>query len=195
MNPKDLAEIIKDAVETVGIICGGIWTMYTFSALGTRARAQAEQFKQAVVDITVEANAQILETSSGKRPFIAAVATIANRGTRNVHFNFEHYKAFTIYRVEFNDKGVGEIYEVAKLDCDINYTTIRMGASVALPIFYSPSEPGLYWVECSVKWSQQELAIHLEIAPDKNKGVHWRGLTHILVPPSLFSTSSAEGSS
>src|SRR5436190_18573235 len=98
VDVKEWVGVIKDIATTIGIFGGGAWTMYTFSSLGARAKAQAEMFKQAVLDISIDAKQ---EESIGDDRILTAVATVVNKGTRNTFLDFRKRAAFQISRIEF----------------------------------------------------------------------------------------------
>jgi len=178
---KTVMDIAKDAATIFAPIGGGAWTIYTFSALGTRARAQAEQFKQAVLDVVVDAKVEARATSTDSGYVISAIASVINKGTRNTFLDFRSRDAFTISRIAFNESGVGEPVKLMTIGCRSSYMTLRVGATGRFPVYFRVAEPALYQINFAVDLSDEELHIHRITAQDELKRIVWSGSTHLVV--------------
>lgn len=185
MNLKDLVGVIKDIVTTVAIIGGGAWTVYTFSALGARARVQAELFKQAVLEISIEAKQESLDLSADRGLPVSAVATVVNKGTRNTFLDFRIRPPFRISRIDFGSNGVGSRVPIMELDVRWKYWTVSVGESGRFPVFFAVPGPGLYVIEFLVGLSEDEMGIHEAVAHDaardRKMRIVWSGNTHLVV--------------
>jgi len=188
---------IKDLATIAAILGGGGWTVYTFSALGSRARAQADLFKQAVLDISVVATQESADLCHDAHFPVSAVATIINKGSRNTFLDFRKRPPFRLYKVDFSPDGVGRKAHVMDLEVDSGYMTLRTGATGKFSVFFAVGAPGLYAVEFWVALSASELEVHEATAQDKGRtrrgAISWSGETHFVVhDPSVASTLRGE---
>jgi hypothetical protein len=181
----EIINTIKDVATIVAILGGGGWTIYTFSALGTRARAQAELFKQAVLEVTVEARQESSDLGTNGQLLVSAVAKIVNKGSRNTFLDFREQAPFRVYRVDFNSAGVGLKVPVMNLNVDNSYMTLRTGATGEFPVFFAVSVPGLYVIDFWVDLSTDELKVHEATAQDdaarRRAKIGWSGHTHLVI--------------
>lgn len=182
---KEIIDTIKDIATIIAIFGGGAWTIYTFSALGSRARAQAELFRQAVLEVTVEAKQEPSELSTDGRLLVSAVAKIVNKGTRNTFLDFRDQTPFRVYRVDFNSDCVGVKVPVLDLSAGASYMTLRTGATGEFPVFFAVTDPGLYGIDFFVQLSAEELKVHEATARDdagqRRAKIGWGGHTHLVV--------------
>lgn len=185
MSVKDIAGVIKDIATTIAILGAGVWTVYTFSALGTQTRAQAELSKQAVVEVSVEAKQESVNPGANGRLMVTAVATVINKGTRNTLVDFRDRRPFKVSRIVFDSDGVGGQDHLEELGVNTNYLTLRTGASGRFPVFFTVPAPGVYVIEFEVLLSEEELKEHEKIANDaaRENGtpIVWSGNTYVVV--------------
>ena len=130
---KNVAAGVQSIAVTPAVIIGGVWTLYTFSALGTKARAEAELFQQAVLAIKVEARQESLTVEQGR--YIAAIVSIENKGNRNTFLDFRQLKPFRVLPVVFDSAGQGKPDPAAAIEVTTltTYVTVRRGAVESFP--------------------------------------------------------------
>jgi hypothetical protein len=178
---KNLAEGIQSIVVSAAVVIGGIWTLYTFSALKTKKRAETELFEQAVLDIDVNASQQRFDNSDGL--YIGIVVGIINKGNRNTFLDFRKMPVFKITKVRFDEQGAGKETQVLEIQTG-GYLTLRRGAAYQVPRLVQVREKGFYFVRFSVALSEEELVVHTATAKDAEyrKGeVVWSGQSYVTV--------------
>ena len=182
---KNVAAGVQSIAVTLAVIIGGVWTLYTFSALGTKSRAEAELFQQAVLAIKVEARQESLKAEQGR--FIAAIATVENKGNRNTFLDFRELKPFRVLPVVFDDAGRGEPNPLAAIEvtAPVTYVTVRRGAVESFPMFVRVPKPGLYVVEFKAPLSPEEIKVHEASAHDSSSTaaplIVWGGSAYVVV--------------
>ena len=182
---KDLASGVQSIAVTLAVIIGGIWTLYTFSALGTKAKAEAELFQQAVLAIKVEARQEVLAGDQGL--YIAAIATVENKGNRNTLVDFRKLKPFRVSPVVFDSDGRGTPDREAtiEMNTDVPYITVRRGAVHSFSMFARVPAPGLYVVVFDAPLSEEEIRVHEASAHDSASAgevtIVWSGTTYVAV--------------
>jgi hypothetical protein len=181
---KNLAAGIQSIGVTLAVIVGSIWSVYTFSVLRLRKKAEAELFEQAVLDITVDAKQEHLP--GNQQYYIAAVATVVNKGNRNTFLDFRGTHAFRLSKVEFKDSGEGVGRTLLEMKCEATYLTLRRGASWRFPVLLRVAEKGFYLIEFSARLSEEEVRVHDETAHDDTSQrpgalIFWHGTNYVSV--------------
>ncbi len=205
LDIRGVAEVCKDFSEAVAVIGGGAWTVYTFSALGTRARAQAEQYRQAVVEVQVTAKVESY-ASTEERPYVASVvATVTNKGTRNTFIKFDGDPPFRVYQVRFDDKGVGNQELLLTIPTGHTELNLRAGATHRFFAAFRFRDPGLYTIIFNAPVSKPESkifrdnavldgvssALSGDVGPEAPRRLVWAGETYIYANTPDMPTRSA----
>lgn len=178
---------LRNLAVISGLLIGGAWTLWTFNALGARARADAELFEQATVDIKVEA---MQEDLGDGRFYVCATATVTNSGNRNTFLDFEAIPPWTVSQISHDGRGFGTATETTGYPSFSSaHRVLRRTESARYPLFVEVAEPGLYLVRFRVPLSATELKIHNATAeelghdPARAGTITWSGFASLVVRP------------
>jgi hypothetical protein len=185
MPIRELATTIKDFITAAGILLGGSWTVYTFTALGTKSKAEAERFKQAVIKISVDATQEQAAGLPESLAVVSVVATVTNNGSRNTYLDFKARHPFEVYRYSFDGTGAGKRELILQLHTDYKGGLVRMGAALRIPVCFIAS-PGFYFIRFMVSLEQEELKIYRSSAKPgsivgEGQNIFWDGFTFLNV--------------
>jgi hypothetical protein len=174
---KNVTAGVQSTVITVAILLGGIWSFYTFSALGSVERAKAELFKQAIVDVEIEAKQEWLANDSSL--YIFANVKVMNRGNRNASYMFTGAK-LTVTKSGFDQRGASLLGEkIAELPT-IGNGVLRIGATRTAPVVVKVPTPGLYYLSFDMPVTEADMQIYRQAGGEGDKPV-WSGQTYIIV--------------
>jgi hypothetical protein len=185
---KDVTAGVQSIVLTLGVIIGGIWTIYTFSALGNVEKAKAELFKQAVIDTEIEAKQESLGPEPGF--YISINIKLTNRGNRNTYFDFTR-TTLKVFRVGFEESGgkgseAGtQIEEFLQVLPGSEGMVLRTGGTVSRPLFVKVPMAGLYLITFEVPVSDTDMQVYKESGGKENEGKAdkpvWAAFNYVLV--------------
>lgn len=179
---KDVAAGIQNLAVAMAVIVGGVWTVYTFSILGTREKAKAELFKQAVLQIEVDARQERIAGVSS--PIIGAVVKITNTGNRNTFLDFKE-PPLSVTRIDFDNNGTAQPgFSRTQPHLFGAWMVLRTGATVQFPYFLTVTEPGLYVVAFRVLLTSEEKEESDKISEKTVQPadrVYWPGYAYIVV--------------
>jgi hypothetical protein len=192
---KNLTAGIQSIVLAVAVAVGGIWTVYTFSILGTREKAKAEidkdkaDFDKAKVeqerqenfglDITIDAKQEQLAGDKGY--YISALVKITNKGMRNRFIDFSK-PPLNIAKVEFDENGNSSLYYLLdQKNILSNSIVLRTGTTVDYPLLVKVPEKGFYIVSFVVDLNKEEMEVHKQSGGPDVEGISWAGNTYVLV--------------
>jgi hypothetical protein len=183
---RDWAAGAQSIAVVLAVMGGAIWTLFTFTALGSAARARRDLHQQAVVNISTKAVQVTLPEHD--RFGIAVEATLTNVGNRNVLLDFSKQAPIVITPVHFDDEGVQT--QDPQLAGNLGWVgalTLRTGASQRFSLVVSVHRQGLYYVEFKVLVSDTERKIE-EVAnftgknePTDERESLWTDITYVLV--------------
>lgn len=172
---KNLGAGVQSWLIGLAVVVGGLWTLYTFGALGTVQRAKLELFQQAQINIKIDAE-QLRGCTDGY--CIAARVTISNAG-RNAHLDYARFDPFSVTKIEFNSDGTSRFGPTLTQPSLLSGSrTLRTGESVDYPFFVRVPEPGLYLLQFAVPLDSAEMAIHNLTGPDAPV-IFWLGTGYV----------------
>ena len=172
----NVAKGVQSIVITLAVIIGGIWTVYTFSVLGTAEKAKLELFKQAAFEIDVNAK---YETTGEKSFYILGIITITNKGNRNSLFSSKN-SVLTVYKIDFDNRGGSTFREVAKMEYPAG-SVIRTGTSHKHPFLLRVFEKGAYYINYAAPITDEDAKIYKESGGEDIQNVSWSGQTHLVI--------------
>ena len=187
INPaafQSCAAGVQSLLVSAAVIAGGMWTVFTFTALGSAARAKRDLFEQAVLNITTTAEQVALPDS----PFfgVAIRATLTNAGNRNVYLDFLKVPPFSVIPVNFDEAGVAVMS--AQITGNLGRfvgMTLRRGATQQFCVVGAVSTRGLHYVEFQVAVSDAERLVHEMLEPRGERpemgSLVWTDMTYIVV--------------
>jgi len=167
-----LADTLQSFAIGLGVLSGGVWTLYTFRSFHTSLRSRAELLKierelkeQAVVTVDVDAAQAALPDDP--RRFIQVSARLENHGNRNLRLDFGH-DVLRVARVDTDEAqglaATSVICSPAKaVDADsgtlydLEYTVVRAGQRRSHPFWVCVPDPGLYLIEFRALLTGQDL--------------------------------------
>jgi hypothetical protein len=174
---KNITTGIHNIAIALAILVGGIWTLFTFSSLGERQKAQNELFKQAVIDITIECNQQHFEQE--KDDYIQADVKIVNQGKRNTNLNFSN-SALEVSKLVFLKDGSTDKVPQIEQRLEAASIVLRSGATQHYSFVVKIEEKGFYMLKFSVPLDSVEMAEHIAAGGPKGE-ITWGGSTSILI--------------
>lgn len=167
---KTVAETWQSVAIARGVLIGGLWTLYTFDALRTGYKAEAEirqlelaTREQGVINIAVTAGQVSIPNDTGR--YIKIDIQVMNIGNRNLVLEFPKY-ALTIAKVQPNEGGqlrrewykfspIPSLYP-AKIHSHepgpntfvepVERELVRAGQTIDYPCWFRVEEAGLYLV-------------------------------------------------
>jgi hypothetical protein len=164
---KDCADSVQSIFVAIAVLIGGIWTLFTYTILGTRVRAERDLFEQAVVNVAIKVEQVWIPGDANL--YLAAVATLTNTGNRNVYIDFNSPHAdsdepspFKISMVEFDFPGWGSPGLSWTRDISGTYNStlrLRRGSSQEIPLFSRVPNVGLYLVEFAAALTTKEAIV------------------------------------
>ncbi|MDB5441722.1 MAG: hypothetical protein JWP73_98 [Phenylobacterium sp.] len=182
---RDCAQGAQSIAVLIAVVVGGLWTLFTFTALGSRRRAQRDLFEQAVVNLLTEATQ--IQVPDSDLLTIAVTTTLTNTGNRNVYLDFEKYAPVVVAPVIFDGDGraLSGLPITGKLD-GILGLTLRSGASQRYSVFVTVPHKGLYYAEFQVRVSEIEGKVEATTAPPPTGPVEswmllWKDMTYVIV--------------
>lgn len=152
MDPQDFsarASGIQAVLLSVGIIIGGLWTLYRFRTLGESKRAKAELESMRSFELSLSGSAH--ESHAGAR-FILVTASIHNSGS---HIEFIDWARTTVQCARLErfdgDKPIlsewRRLTRLAKLGADIS--AVEPGENVKFAFALPLEEDGIFYVDFS----------------------------------------------
>jgi hypothetical protein len=186
---KNITGAIQSIVLSIAIIIGGIWTAYTFSALRTREKAEAdlkyeesERLRQTSVGLEIIIDARQEQLPSSEGHFISALVKLTNKGNRSMPLNLRN-QTLQVWKVDFDTDGSsafsGTPLEQRNLVADS--IVLRPGTTVNYPFLVNVPERGFYVVSYLVKLDKDQLRIHIESGGPTGEDFYWPGNTYVLV--------------
>lgn len=133
---------VQSIVVTLAVIIGGVWTVYTFSVLGTTEKAKLELFQQAVLDVSLSARQESI--GGDERFYIIGEAVLTNKGNRNTMIGEEC--TIVLSKFSFDESGKGHWEKMSEFSYG-KEILLRSGASRQFPFATTVSEKGMYSVE------------------------------------------------
>jgi hypothetical protein len=185
---KNLAAGIQSIILSIVVIIGGIWTVITFSILGTKEKSMAElekekteQYRQANIGLDINIAAKQEQLIANKRYYISALVKITNKAIRNRFIDLNQ-APLEVSKVEFDENGSSILsYSLAQKNVISESIVLRTGTSIEFPFLVEVSEKGFYILTLSVKLNKEELEAHKQSGgPDKEE-IYWSGDTYVLV--------------
>lgn len=169
---KNLASGIQSVAIVIGIAVGGIWALYTFKALGTANRAQAEINKtQAEISeierrnieqpvLAIEVKGSALTSAPDKAKAIYVEAKFRNDGKRILNVEFTK-PTLLVSRIDKDGRPAGSpssstepgvLNEQGTLE-EVGERVLRPNQSRNVPFVVPVSSPGLYLVQIKAIYS------------------------------------------
>jgi len=182
---RDCAQGAQSIVILIAVVVGGLWTLFTFTALGSRKRAQRELFEQAVVTLVTEAIQ--IQVPDSDLLTVAVTTTMTNTGNRNVYVDFENYSPVVVAPIIFD--GDGRAFSgspiLGRLE-GIRSLTLRSGALQRYSAFVTVPHKGLYYAEFQARVSEIEGQVYATTAPATPEPVEspmllWNDMTYSIV--------------
>jgi hypothetical protein len=180
---KTLAETVQSLAIACGVLIGGFWTLFTFNALQTSYKAEAEirqlelaTREQGVVNIAVNAGQVSIANDAGR--YIKIGIQVQNTGNRNLMLEFPEY-ALTIAKVQTNEGGqlrrewykfspIPSLYPAKihshKLESNafvepVEKELVRAGQTIDYPCWFRVEEAGLYLVTFVGRLTGEDLGV------------------------------------
>lgn len=180
---KNIADGIHNIVIVIALIVGGIWTLWTFSSLGERQKAQDERqkaqdelFKQAVLDIILDCKQEQLNNED----YIHANVKIVNHGKRNTFLDFSDSPC-QVHKLVFNDDGSAETtFSISQDNLTSRSIVLRSGATQEYPFVIKVPEKGFYVVEYRVPLDSTEFTEHTRAGGPQGK-IFWVGSATVMI--------------
>ena len=179
---KDYTAIAQNLLIAAAVVIGGLWTVYVFEALQTRKKAEQELFAQAILDVEVKAAQLDMDDRGGL--YIAATATITNRGKRTGNIDVKELPPFRISKIAFADtpEGGGKLDQsiTARNVTRVNTSGIAVGSFDQFHVFVRVPDPGHYYVEFRAE------LLPIDAVEDKHlkvpkEPIYWWGATSLEV--------------
>jgi hypothetical protein len=175
-NFKNIAAGIHSIVIVLALIVGGIWTLWTFSSLGERQKAQDELFKQAVLDIIVDCKQEQLNNDD----YIHANVKIVNHGKRNTFLDFSDSPC-QVHKLVFSDDGSAETtFSISQDNLTSRSIVLRSGATQEYPFVIKVPEKGFYVIEYRVPLDSTEFTEHTRAGGPEGK-IFWVGSATVMI--------------
>jgi hypothetical protein len=192
---KNVTAGIQSIALAVAVAVGGIWTIYTFSILGTREKARAEidkdkadfekakveQERQANSGLDIAINAKQEQLAGDKGYYISALVKITNKGLRNRFIDFSE-PPLSVTKVEFDENGnssLSFLFDQKNILSDS--IVLRTGTTVDYPFLVKVPEKGFYMISFGVELNKEEMEIHRQSGGPDVKGISWGGDAYVLV--------------
>ena len=164
---------IESLVVSLAVLGGGIWAVFKFTALGGKARAQAELQRiqqlarvQAVIEISIDATQITLPDDDSL--YVSVVVEIRNNGTNNTRLEFaKDRKPFSVASVAIEQDGEMEfsvtnscaIPVATALDEESPSILVRATGVERIPFVFRIGKVGLYLLIFSAPVPQDEKKI------------------------------------
>jgi hypothetical protein len=201
---KNVAAGVQSWVVALGLLIGGIWTLYLYTALNTKQMALAEfeemrrKNHQGVVTIDVKAEQEYMPDDPGKSVRINIQAT--NLGDRNIplklgdapltvsklhpdndgRLHIEWAKSSSIPYLNHDSLAVRDLRSNDVVE-PVEFELLRAGQTVSFPTWFHVEGAGLYLIEFAPELTGEELRIAQQAAGRPNDKFHVTGQTFILV--------------
>ena len=164
-----IASGIQSIVVAAGLIVGGIWTLYTFSALGVVSRALAERTEIERRSREEPVLALDLKTAPAAAPgknerLVTIATTFRNDGKRMLNVQFGQ-STLLISKLVVDRKGVSTEGQVTKGTptmlteeglVEVPERLLRAGQSRDIPFVVKVSSPGLYLIQVTANYTGVE---------------------------------------
>ena len=184
---------VESLVVSLAVLGGGIWAVFKFTALGEKARAQAELQRlqqlaraQAVIEISIDATQFTLPEDDSR--YVSAVVEIRNNGTRNTRLEFpKDRKPFSVASVEIMQNGEMKFLEPDRygtpvgtsLEEESPSSIVRAAGVERIPFVFRVGTGGLFFLVFSVPVPQEEKEIAEKLG--FKYGANWVGKKFIVV--------------
>ena len=180
---------LQSIAIAIGVVVGGLWTIYTYDALDARNKALTElkglekQLNEQAV-ITVSSVFEQKELPSDNRKYAKVGVTLKNHGSRNTRLDFGD-KVIAVSRMKkseedwtlkqenimhfpaltYNDVGQSIIG-------NLPYIVVRAGGEVVLHFWLQFPQPGLYFMEFQARYSEQESYVFAKLVDSDVNSVY-----------------------
>lgn len=193
---KNLASGAQSLAIAIAVVIGGVWTLYTFKALGTVNKARAEireiehrsNIEQPVLAIELQAKPV---TTGGKNVHLVHVeAKFRNDGKRNLNLTFDE-PSLTVSKLKLDTNSTeveGEVIsrEPTLLNADgtleqVRERALRPSQSRDVPFVVAVPSPGIYLVQIKATYS----GLNLEdgkLVPSSDEPIYAYTQTIVEVP-------------
>ena len=201
---KNIASGVQSLVIALGVLIGGVWTLYLFTSLNTRARALAEfeelkrKNHQGVITIDIKAEQEDIPDDKGRSIKINIQAT--NLGDSNSKLKLGDSPLIVIKLQPDNE---GRLHKEWVKTSDIPYFNpdklaspdskpgdliepqdielLRAGQTESFPTWFHVEEAGLYFIEFAPELTGDDLKKVQQATGEPNRIFRATGQTFIVV--------------
>ena len=176
---KNIAEAVHYIFIVIALIIGGIWTLYTFSSLGAKKKAELELYEQAVINIEISCKHENINQQN--EIYIHGIVKIENKGNRNTFLDFRKIPSFQISKLVFDANGNSLVaYTFNQNNLLLPYLVLRQGAFSTHPFVMKVTEKGFYMVTFKVAVNNTEHILFKDAGGVSSTSC-WTGSTCMMV--------------